>query len=86
MAGSHKAGSEEPLQTLYKYHMETGLLTKLADFPFITPEAMFQFPSSNEIHLLSDDGAILIDTPDGPIENKYLPKEQRTFRAHEITP
>ena len=86
MAGSHKAGSEEPVQTLYKYHMATGLLTKLADFPFITPEAMFQFPGSDEIHLLSDDGALLIDTPDGPIENKYLPKEQRTFRAHQITP
>jgi len=86
MAGSHKAGSEEPLQTLYKYHTPTGLLTKLADFPYITPEAMFQFPHSNDIHLLSDDGAILVDTPDGPVENKYLPKEQRTFRAHQITP
>ena len=86
MAGSQKSGSEKPLQTLYKYHMPTGILTKLADFPFITPEAMFQFPDSNEIHLLSDDGALLVDTPDGPIENKYLPKEQRTFRAHQITP
>jgi len=86
MAGSHKAGSEKPVQTLYKYHPATGLLSKLADFPYITPEAMFQFPDSDEIHLLSDDGAILIDTPDGPIENKYLPKEQRTFRAHQITP
>jgi len=86
MAGSQKSGSEKPLQTLYKYHIPTGLLTKMADFPFITPEAMFQFPESDEIHLLSDDGAIMIDTPDGPIENKYLPKEQRTFRAHQITP
>ena len=86
MAGSQKSGSEKPLQTLYKYHMPTGLLTKLADFPFITPEAMFQFPESDEIHLLSDDGTLLVDTPDGPIENKYLPKEQRTFRAHQITP
>jgi hypothetical protein len=86
MAGSQKAGSEKPVQTLYKYQMATGVLTKLADFPYITPEAMFQFPASREIHLLSDDGAILIDTPDGPIENKYLPKEQRTFRAHQITP
>jgi hypothetical protein len=86
MAGSQKAGSEKPVQTLYKYHMPTGQLTWLADFPFITPEAMFQFPGSNEIHLLSDDGALLVDTPDGPIENKYLPKEQRTFRAHQITP
>jgi hypothetical protein len=86
MAGSQKAGSKEPVQTLYKYYMATGVLTKLADFPFITPEAMFQFPASDEIHLLSDDGAMLVDTPDGPIENKYLPKEQRTFRAHEITP
>jgi len=86
MAGSHKAGSEEPLQTLYKYHPPTGLLTELADFPYITPEAMFQFPAHDEIHLLSDDGAILVDTPDGPIQNKYLPKEQRTFRAHKLTP
>jgi hypothetical protein len=86
MAGSQKAGSEKPLQTLYKYNMETGQLTWLADFPFITPEAMFQFIGSNEIHLLSDDGTLLVDTPDGPIENKYLPKEQRTFRAHQITP
>ena len=86
VAGSHKAGSEKPLQILYKYHMPTGRLRWLADFPFITPEAVFQFPESDEIHLLSDDGAILVDTPDGPIQNKYLPKEQRTFRAHQITP
>jgi len=86
MAGSQKSGSKKPLQTLYKYHIDTGLLTWLADFPFITPEAMFQFPGGNEIHLLSDDGALLVDTPDGPTENKYLPKEQRTFRAHQITP
>ncbi|MBN2593879.1 MAG: DUF3616 domain-containing protein [Sedimentisphaerales bacterium] len=86
MAGSKKAGSERPVQVLYKYHMATETLTRLADFPYITPEAMFQFPASNKIHLLSDDGAILIDTPDGLIQNKYLPKEQRTFRAHQITP
>jgi hypothetical protein len=47
---------------------------------------MFQFPDSNDIRLLSDDGTLLVDTPDGPIENKYLPNEQRTFRAHQITP
>jgi len=86
VAGSHKSGAEKPLQTLYKYNMVSGLLTKMADFPFITPEAMFQFPGGNEIHLLSDDGTLLVDTPDGPIENKYLPKELRTFRAHQITP
>ena len=86
IAGSQKAGSQEPLQILYKYDMPSGLLTKLADFPFITPEGMFQFPGSNTIHLLSDDGALLVDTPDGPIQNKYLPKEQKTFRAHQITP
>ena len=86
VAGSHKSGEENPLQTLYKYYIATGLLTEIADFPFITPEAMFQFPDSNDIHLLSDDGALLVDTPDGPIQNKYLPKEQRTFRAHQITP
>jgi len=86
VAGSQKSGSEKPLQTLYKYNMAAGLLTKMADFPFITPEALFQFPGSNDIHLLSDDGTLLVDTPDGPIQNKYLPKEQRTFRAHQITP
>jgi hypothetical protein len=86
VAGSQKAGSEEPLQVLYKYDMSSGLLTELAEFPFITPEAMFQFPGSNTIHLLSDDGALLIETPEGPIENKYLPHEQRTFRAQQITP
>jgi hypothetical protein len=86
IAGSQKSGSEKPVQTLYKYNMPTGQLTWLADFPFITPEGLFQFPGSNDIHLLSDDGTLLVDTPDGPIENKYLPKEQRTFRAHQITP
>ena len=86
VAGSHKSGLEKPLQILYEYDVTTGLLTELADFPIITPEAMFQFPDSNDIQLLSDDGILMIDTPEGPIQNKLLPREQRTFRAHQITP
>jgi hypothetical protein len=47
---------------------------------------MFQFPDSNDIYLLSDDGTLLIDTPEGPVQNKTLPREQRTFRTQVITP
>jgi len=86
VAGSHKAGSDEPLQILYSYDMGTGLLTMIDDFPIITPEAMFQFPDTNDIQLLSDDGILLIDTPEGPELNKLLPREQRTFRTQVITP
>jgi len=86
VAGSHKAGADEPLQILYSYDMTTGLLTTIADFPIITPEAMFQFPDSNDIHLLSDDGVLMIDTPEGPVFNKLLPREQRTFRTQVVTP
>jgi hypothetical protein len=47
---------------------------------------MFQFPDSNDIQLLSDDGTLLIETPGGTVENKLLPREQRTFRAQRVTP
>ncbi len=86
VAGSHKSTDDEPLQILYRYDMATDILTEMEDFPIITPEAMFQFPGSNDIQLLSDDGTLLIDTPEGPVENKLLPRELRTFRTQLITP
>jgi len=86
VAGSHKSTDDEPLQILYKYDMTTGVLTELDDFPIIAPEAMFQFPGSSDIQLLSDDGTLLIETPEGPVLNKLLPREQRTFRTQVITP
>jgi len=85
-AGSHKSGTDEPLQILYSYDMVTGLLTLIDEFPVITPEGVFQFPDSNDIELLSDDGVLLIETPEGPIENKLLPRPQRTFRTQRVTP
>ena len=66
--------------------MATDTLTEVADFPIITPEAMFQFPDSGDVRLLSDDGILMVDTPEGPVVNKLLPRELRTFRAHQITP
>ncbi len=86
MAGSHKAGADEPVQILYCYDDSTGALDKICKFPVITPEAMFQFPQSSDIQLLSDDGVLLIETPFGTIENKYLPVPQRTFRSYTIQP
>ena len=86
VAGSHRGGAESPLQILYSYDMAAGTLTEIEDFPIITPEAMFQFPDSNDIQVLSDDGVLMIDTPEGPIQNKLLPREQRTFRTQRITP
>ncbi len=86
IAGSHKSSADQPLQKLYKYDMTVDDKDKLAEFPAITPEAMFQFPASPEINLLSDDGVLIFQTPNGPTENKYLPMQQRTFRTHKITP
>ena len=86
IAGSHKSGAEKPLQILYKYDMTSDTLTEVEDFPIITPEAMFQFPGSGDVRLLSDDGILMVDTPEGPVVNKLLPRELRTFRAHQITP
>ena len=91
IAGSHKAGTEPPIeehgtQILYMCDMDSGVLTELRRFRPITPEALFQFPDSNDIHLLSDDGILEIDTPEGPVWNKLLPREERTFRRQIVTP
>jgi hypothetical protein len=86
VAGSHKSEDEEPLQILYAYDMTTGVLAELADFPILTPEAVFQFPDSSDIQVLSDDGTLLIETPQGPVPNKLLPRELRTFRTQVVTP
>jgi hypothetical protein len=86
IAGSHKASAEEPLQILYKYNMTTGALIRLQDFEIITPEGMFQFPGSNDVYMVSDDGTLLIETPAGYVQNKLLPIGQRTFRTQLITP
>ncbi|MHC4742973.1 MAG: fibronectin type III domain-containing protein [Planctomycetota bacterium] len=86
VAGSNSSGPEVPIPVLYSYDMNSSLLTKIDDFPVLTPEAMFQFPDTNDIRLLSDDGTLLIDTPEGPTPNKLLPREQRTFRTQLVTP
>ncbi len=86
VAGSHRSGSDEPLQTLYTWDAATGDLDKIRQFPNLTPEAMFQFPADPTVQLLSDDGILLFDTPSGPTENKYLPREQRTYRTHVLVP
>jgi len=86
IAGSHKAGDEAPLQILYRYNMTTEVLTKLDDFEIITPEGLFQFPGSGDIHMVSDDGLLLVETPAGYVPNKLLPIEQRTFRTQVVTP
>jgi len=86
VAGSHEGVSDAPILHLYTYEHETRKTQKLATYSDITPEAIFQFPNANEINLLSDDGSRLIDTPAGPVENKQLPREQRTFRTRTITP
>ncbi|MHC4292540.1 MAG: DUF3616 domain-containing protein, partial [Planctomycetota bacterium] len=87
IAGSHKGGIDEPIQYLYNYDFTVPDRDKLATFSDdITPEAIFQFPDANEINLLSDDGTRMIDTPSGPIENKDLPREQRTYRTRTVKP
>ncbi len=86
IAGSHRAGAEEPLQILYKYNMATEMLTRLDDFEIITPEGLFQFPGSSDIYMVSDDGLLLVETPGGYVPNKLLPIEQRTFRTQLISP
>ncbi len=86
IAGSHKSEADEPLQILYSYEMTTGSLTVIDYFSILTPEAMFQFPDTNDLYILSDDGTLLIPTPQGPIQNKWLPREQRTFRTQLVTP
>jgi len=86
VAGSHKSDDEEPLQILYKYDITTGVLTTLAEFMILTPEAVFHFAGSSGVYVLSDDGTLLIDTPQGPVQNKLLPREQRTFRTQLVSP
>ena len=86
IAGSHKAGAEEPLQILYRYNMTTGALARLEDFEIITPEGLFQFPDSSDVYMVSDDGLLLVETPGGYVYNKLLPIEQKTFRTQLITP
>ena len=86
IAGSHQGGENEPVQHLYNYDFAAEDRDKLATFTDITPEAIFQFPDANDINLLSDDGTRIIDTPSGPVVNKYLPREQRTYRTRTIKP
>lgn len=86
VAGSHLSNDDSPIQYLYQYDMPAETLTLIRDFPLLTPEALFQFPGHIDIQLLSDDGTLLIDTPEGPIQNKLLPRQQRTFRTYRLTP
>jgi hypothetical protein len=86
VAGSHLGGENEPVQYLYNYDFAAADKDKLATFSDLTPEAIFQFPLSSDIHLLSDDGTLMIDTPVGPVMNKLLPRPQRSFRTRTIKP
>lgn len=86
VAGSQLGGSQNPVQYLYNYDFTVQDKDKLATTSDITPEAIFQFPGDDDIQLLSDDGTRMMDTPEGPIENKLLPREQRTFRTRTIKP
>ena len=86
VAGSHRGTSDDPVQYLYNYSPTKEDRDKLATFSDITPEAIIQFPDSNDINLLSDDGTRLIDTPEGPVINKTLPIPQRSFRTRTIKP
>ncbi len=86
-AGSHEGGDSQPIQYLYNYSIVKQDRDKLATFSDdMTPEAVFQFPGQNEINLLSDDGTRIIDTPSGPVINKLLPQEQRTYRTRTVKP
>jgi len=86
VGGSHKGGDDASMFHLYTYEPENQKKHKLAAFSDITPEAIFQFPNSSEINLLSDDGTRLIDTSEGPVTNKLLPRAQRTYRTRTLTP
>lgn len=86
VAGSHKGGSDEPVQYLYNYDFEIQDRDKLATFSDITPEALFQFPQANEINLLSDDGTRMIESPTGAVVNKSLPRSKRTYRTRTVKP
>ena len=88
VAGSHQGGNDEPVQFLYNYDFDLQDRDKLATFSNITPEAVFQFPGSANINLLSDDGTVMIDVPGEPnsIMNKLLPREQRRYRTRVVKP
>jgi hypothetical protein len=86
VAGSHRGGESEPVQYLYHYDLTKEDKNKLATFTDLTPEAILLFPDGNEIHLLSDDGTRLIDTPEGQVTNKLLPIPQRSYRTRTIKP
>jgi hypothetical protein len=86
IAGSHLGGGSAPVQVLYNYDFVQQDKDQLAVFSDITPEAVFQFPGAAEINLLSDDGTRLIDTPEGPVTNKLLPRAQRTYRTRTLKP
>lgn len=86
IAGSHLGGGSAPVQYLYNYDFVQQDKDQLAVFSDITPEAVFQFPGAAEINLLSDDGTRLIDTLEGPVTNKLLPRAQRTYRTRTIKP
>ena len=86
IAGSHRGGDNTPIFHLYAYDFEKQECDKLATFSDISPEAIFQFPDANDINLLSDDGTRIINTPTGPVVNKKLPREQRTYRTRTIKP
>lgn len=84
VAGSHKGAGSASEFRLYAFDWKTRQPEKRAAFTHITPEALFQFPGQKEIILLSDDGSRLIDTENGPVENKQRPRDQRTFRTRAI--
>ncbi len=86
IAGSHKGSSSAPASALYTCDLKTRQTLKITEFTDFNPEAIFQFPNQENIILLSDDGTKLIDTNNGAIENKQLPRNQRTFRTKIITP
>lgn len=85
-AGSHLGGESAPIQYLYNYDFALQDKDKLATCSDITPEAIFQFPGESDIFLLSDDGTLLIETPQGPVINKQLPRAQRTYRTRTVRP
>ncbi len=86
IAGSNRSGDDEPVQFLYNYDFDLQDRDKLATFSAITPEAIFQFPGSENINLLSDDGTVMIETPGGPVMNKLLPRDQRRYRTRVVKP
>lgn len=52
------------------------------DLTGLNPEALIIYPISNKVQILSDDGAVLIQTKNGKqVENKTLPDKERTFRS-----